>query len=66
MATAIWYPERGDAIWFKDGSVGAVVEIVRIDDSLESWIVKTRIKGIDGPMANVMYSSAQSYWKEVD
>ena len=66
MATAIWYPEKGDRIHFKDGSLGAVVEVCHISANLDSWIVKTRIRGQDGPMADVQYSGSLTAWTEVD
>jgi hypothetical protein len=66
MATAIWYPEKGDPVEFKDGSVGAVVEVLHISANLDSWIVKTRKRGVDGPMTDVVYSSRNSTWEEVE
>lgn len=66
MATAIWYPEKGDAVRFNNGDTGAVVEVLHISANLDSWIIKTRIKGVDGPMADVQYSSANTCWTEVD
>ena len=66
MATAIWYPEKGDRIHFSNGDVGAVIEVLHISANLDSWIVKTRIKGQDGPMADVQYSSSLTAWEEVE